>query len=159
MTSSLDAMVCGPCHPSWRRLSLGAALSRSRHSLWPLEDAVVLGRCFVQRRPTGLAAAFLAYQGLRLDRTAEVVEIRSSNAADLAQQGLAGPEPRGGCIKTQWSPRSIRGAARLDLPVRRDHRAASLTLQRAGVRGGTVIRGKKAWDDVIPLEERETTTR
>jgi salicylate hydroxylase len=76
-----------------------------------LEDASVLARC-VEQHPHDLAAAFLAYQGLRLDRTTKVVKSAAGMLPIFHSQALCKGETASDYIKTQWAPEAT--AARYD---------------------------------------------
>jgi salicylate hydroxylase len=82
-----------------------------------LEDASVLARC-VEQHPDDLAAAFLAYQGLRLDRTTKVVKSAAGMLPIFHNKALCKPETAGDYIKTQWAPEVT--AARYDWIYRYD---------------------------------------
>lgn len=68
-----------------------------------LEDAAVLARC-IEERPNDLAKAFQTYQGLRLDRTGNVVNSAIGMLPIFHNKALSTVETAGDYIKTQWSP-------------------------------------------------------
>jgi salicylate hydroxylase len=76
-----------------------------------LEDASVLARC-LEQNPDEVAAAFLAYQNLRLDRTTKVVKSAAGMLPIFHNQALHKAETAGDYVKTQWAPEAT--AARYD---------------------------------------------
>jgi salicylate hydroxylase len=82
-----------------------------------LEDAAVLAR-ILDERADDPAAAFLIYQGLRLDRTTKVVTSAAGMLPIFHNEALAKVETAGNYIKTQWAPEA--SAARYDWIYRYD---------------------------------------
>lgn len=88
-----------------------------------LEDASVLARC-VEQHGHDLAAAFLAYQGLRIDRTTKVAKSAAGMLPIFHNQALRKTETAGDYIKTQWAPEAT--AARYDWIYKYDATTAPL---------------------------------
>ena len=120
-----------------------------------LEDASVLARCF-DENPNDVAAAFETYQGLRLDRTSKVVKSAAGMLPIFHNQALCKPETAGDYIKTQWAPEAT--AARYDWIYQYDATTVPLHYMLTIVTywSAAVTAIKQPWDDVMPLEERET---
>ncbi|MEH2510385.1 salicylate hydroxylase [Nitrobacteraceae bacterium AZCC 1564] len=68
-----------------------------------IEDACVLARCLTET-PDDPAAAFLAYQNVRLERTSKVVQSSAGMQYTFHHQALAEEKAASEYIETQWSP-------------------------------------------------------
>jgi salicylate hydroxylase len=113
-------LVGDACHSMLPYLGQGVNMA--------LEDASVLARC-LEQHPHDLAAAFLAYQGLRLDRTTKVMKSAAGMLPIFHNQALCKGVTAGDYIKTQWAPEAT--AARYDWIYQYDATTVPLTSSRS----------------------------